>query len=262
MKTAIITADKKAIMIDLPPRGVIYEMQDGQHKVIVEGGIPTKKEPIQEARGGGNPYHDSLGRFATGPGGQRYVTLGFEELEDSDQYITTATWSDQQKQAVEDYMDFGFENTNKALRVNKGNLQKIANEDSYRAVDIQSIDGSMKSALKQNTVLFRGLSMSSDIAIGSTLRDHGFNSTTFLKDKAVEFSDSGKGLTRYVVKIKAPKGTKGIFGPDISSSNLASEELEFILPRGTSYRITGKSAKRTRNDALGADYFELEAEVI
>lgn len=69
MAEAFVTKDKKAILIDLPPRGVIMEMKDGSTVLVAEGGIikPAKK-PVQEQRGG-NPNHDNLGRFARGKGG-------------------------------------------------------------------------------------------------------------------------------------------------------------------------------------------------
>lgn len=207
-----------------------------------------------------NKNHDKLGRFAKGGnGGSKELDQeGFESGVLQDMAGQT-TWTREEIQEIENYMDFGFEGTNGKLRKAKGKVSDIS--DSYAPGTIKTIDGAMRNKLTGNTNLYRGIALDGKIDVGTTLTDHGFISTTFLKDKAVDFSDSGKGTQRYVLKIKAKKGTKGILGAAVNPSRLAREEAEYILPRGKSFTVTKKYTEVVGTGPFKQNIIILETEV-
>ncbi len=128
--------------------------------------------------------------------------------------------------------------------------------------DIKYIDEIMKESpgLIKDTVLFRGGSWDIHLNVG----DHsngfkGYQSTTFQEDTAQSYKDSydlgkfeianeypKKGM---LVKIYAPKGTKGLCGNDDRFVNGFAEH-EFVLPRNQGFTV------------LSIDYDKMEAEIV
>lgn len=94
---------------------------------------------------------------------------------------------------------------------------------------------------KEDTVLYRGLSVEdgSPVAltienggVGATIYDDGFSATTEDPDVANRFATEGDtGNKQYVLRIKAPKGTR--------AAPIKSGLKERVLDAGTGVRITG-----------------------
>lgn len=128
----------------------------------------------------------------------------------------------------------------------------------YNKDAVLAMDASMQ-RLKQDTVLFRGVppvAFGIDPAsphspedtqnylrgmVGKILHDEGYMSTTISKD-AVNVKHAP-----IIIKILAPKGTKGIWAQPHSSFQ---EEREIILHRGASYRVKSVHSARAADGSL------------
>lgn len=130
--------------------------------------------------------------------------------------------------SLEEYTGDGFGNINHGLR-NPPPRGSSVGEIRHMTKAIG------RTALSNDAVVFRGSNLggAAPPKIGSVITDKGFMSTTIDPRIAAEFSE-GIGTT---MKISVPKGTKGIY---VDSFSLAEEELEFIMQRGTSIKITGR----------------------
>lgn len=113
---------------------------------------------------------------------------------------------------------------------------------------VPAIDAAVaKSKAKEDMVVVRGVSSNGmaawlansggEIKIGSTITDAGYASTTRSTQTATKFAGGGSG---YGLKIKVPKGARIL--PLKSISNYAHED-EFLLPHGSSFKITGFDQK-------------------
>lgn len=113
---------------------------------------------------------------------------------------------------------------------------------------VPAIDGAVaKSKAKEDMVVVRGISSNGmaawlansggEIKIGSTITDKGYASTTRSTQTATGFAGGGTG---YGLKIKVPKGARIL--PLKAISNYAHED-EFLLPHGSSFKITGYDHK-------------------
>lgn len=109
--------------------------------------------------------------------------------------------------------------------LNKGSLP----EDMYlcKAIDISH------SGLK-------GFDKDSDLMhlmnlIGHTIEDGAYSSTSASMDVAQGFQRT----ERIMLRLEAPKGTKGMWVGGSDERTAFKTEMEFVLPRGTSYLVTG-----------------------
>lgn len=79
-----------------------------------------------------------------------------------------------------------------------------------------------------------------DFKPGQTFRFKGYRSTTLDPNIALNFGSKGKGSSRrkqtVVIQLLVKKGSKGMYVDDFSST---PGEGEFLLPRGSSMKITG-----------------------
>ena len=108
------------------------------------------------------------------------------------------------------------------------NGEKVPLKDYIGYIDSAIAKGT---PLEANTYLYRVISKRPEWQkVGVTFTDLGFVSTSVDIDTPAKIYPSKKVYYR----IKAPKGTKGIFA---SSDN--PREFEFLLPRGTKFKVTG-----------------------
>jgi hypothetical protein len=117
----------------------------------------------------------------------------------------------------------------------KGNA---AMEAEYHAEVIEDAIAAAPKIAAPVTV-YRGLDMEAAIkmdraAIGSTIIDRGFASTSTSQTAAGEFSKGGSP----VLRITLPKGASALSMHPFSEFD---NELEVLIQRGTKYKVTGKS---------------------
>lgn len=142
-----------------------------------------------------------------------------------------------QKGAVGEYTGSTYHEINEQLRqsLGFGNAhieQKIAEMDGV----FSSIDG-----IPEEMVIFRGVkgqagSTYRNAQVGSIIRDNGFISATPDSD----FAHSWAGHSKTVLKMRLPKGTKGLYVSGSGESALSSQgihEKELILRRGIGFKV-------------------------
>ncbi len=204
-----------------------------------------------------NPNHDdSTGRFSSGGGSSSYKDTVFTDNE-------FQAWAQGQikpekdiKFTLERYQGTEAYLTNESLKKTHGKIsdhKKLAYEVDTaeakdriglkRQKDIIDMDNSMVHRLDGDTYLYRGLSHVDTIGMekGDFVDNYGFASTTFKHDMAVKHTSNamkrgGDTSREIVLKIKAPKGTKGLVPTTVTGTR--SGEQEFILPRGGTFKVT------------------------
>lgn len=228
-------------------------------KVVVES---IQATPIIVAEF--NKNHDKAGRFDTGNGGGATGGAGdYQDLSDMtadeyldlvDEYDGQANISSAHEKILSDYTGGAFYDVNTGLRNANGNMDADArvwakdyakvydtdegfnNEATRRKAWVNSLDYSTKNSLKSNTILYRGVTDSPILKKGQIISDPAFQSSSFSKLVGSGFATTDYEKNNYLLIVKAPKGTKGIF-PDALSGSRNAHEREYILPRGTKYKI-------------------------
>jgi hypothetical protein len=150
---------------------------------------------------------------------------------------THGKWADKlskkQVKALEDYGDDEhYQSINSGLR--RGKVPKEYTE-TVKHLD-EAIDSAPPS--KAEMTLFRGVGagVADKLKVGGEFVDHGYTSTSHNKHVASNFAEDA------MIQITAPKGTK-MASVDASRTSFnigKTSENEYILPRGTKYRVTGK----------------------
>ena len=135
-------------------------------------------------------------------------------------------WSGESYADINRYMR-GGENVGRSLKNTAENIENVLNKTSTprdlivrRGTGTREIFADMPDGWKQDPTKL----------IGKSFRDKGFVATSPVKSGGF----SGAGQTQAEMFIKVPKGTKGAY---IVSAAKNSDEAEFLLQRGYSYRI-------------------------
>lgn len=135
-------------------------------------------------------------------------------------------WSGESYADINRYMRHG-DNVGRSLKNTADNIVSVLNKTSTprdlivrRGTGTKEIFAEMPSGWKQDPSKL----------IGQTYRDRGFVATSPIKSGGF----SGAGETQAELFIKVPKGTKGAY---IVSAAKNTDEAEFLLQRGYSYRV-------------------------
>lgn len=160
--------------------------------------------------------------------------------------VKSAKLSPTDKAFVEDYTHSGYAKTNYDLR-SPGKAFRTEEDKIKVSNTIKSLDKAIdQSTLKEDLTVYRGMgdkfvADNFDHLIGATIEDKGFVSTSTNIEIAKPFAGVGKISTksshRIVARISLPKGSKALSISDIVPDN--SYEEEFILPRGSKFKVTG-----------------------
>ena len=202
-----------------------------------------------------NPYHDKLGKFASGGGGgageykefpdpiklanlddpEAYDKLS-EDLEDK---LTTTDFKATlpgTADALSLYTSYGFEPMNDNLRGKplRAKTDFYTKDEAKEAIsEIPKIDSLLaNSHINQNVVVFRGVKGDAAknvkaAAEGSLFQDKGYVSTSISKTIA-----SGHGTT---FKIRVAKGANAYF----ERAGFTGDEWELILPKNAVFKKIG-----------------------
>jgi hypothetical protein len=209
---------------------------------------------------GYNPNRDSDGRFTFGPsGGGAYrdddMTIGqFEEFAKG--YSGSAT--EAELKHINDYQNSEARPINANLKETKGKTDKqslaigkgdpsntteyyIETYGGQRQELVKTMDSKMIHSLKENHILYRGMSVDADLKVGDSIKSYGFTSSSFSKDIAATFTFNGIRYSsdttkEYVLRVIAPEGTKGLIPHALTGARTI--EQEFIFPRGTDFKVT------------------------
>lgn len=107
----------------------------------------------------------------------------------------------------------------------------------------------------EDMVVFRGMSGLPKQFVDQFLEedyvfiDDGFVSTSFRQESAEAFTSEGGGSMMF--EILVPEGSKGFYGDGVALGNYSSER-EFILPRGTAFKIIDTQRKSDGSLAVRA----------
>lgn len=164
----------------------------------------------------------------------------------------------QQRKAVESYKGTGYRHINGTLR--HGKEPSAATRERISALDAAVGRGKVeRNITAYRTFDARALPGPPTSLIGKTFTDHGFVSTSESGREpfAIAAKRVPKGRNPVLARIKIPAGTHAGFPDRVLGIQGASgyQELELLLPRDSSFRITG--VKRAANGI-----YEMELELI
>ena len=228
-----------------PGRGIahVYAAPDTQAfntmSGIIDGGSnlvldPANRIPIgalgRVARAGSDLVDMMAGGGTNFAGGaiRRGQRLGGAQIAVQTTGLPVAEISNAEKAAVQAYTGTGHKIVNNGLRSDVSTVKNpTAGMSKVAAARTEALDSAAtKHALESDTVLYRTVDTPIPTATGRIIEHKGFASTT------VNAPTAEAGQT--VLRIHAPEGTAGI---DVAKA-LGSQSDEFILPRGTKFKVT------------------------
>jgi hypothetical protein len=160
--------------------------------------------------------------------------------------------------AVQAYQGDGHRPINSFLRGTEGGEEGFLSnfnglfegEDVVDLIEdyVQTIDDVFETMPKTNEdlVVYRGMKdmdqefiddLQSAFDNNEAFVDYGFVSTSFKKSTADNFAGFG-GEGSIIFEIFVPKGSKGFYGDAVNDASSFTSEREFLLPRGTSFKMT------------------------
>jgi hypothetical protein len=196
-------------------------------------------------KGGGGANFTDLNDFVA-----KEPTLTDTELAE----ITTSQNPEYGQQAVYDYVNTNGMFLNRALRADEEGTM-----NTY-GTKIRELDETMARTpnITQGITVYRGIDSAEgnmppefeDLEVGDVFSDVGFVSTSLDPSTAASFGGSNQRLTENqgtVFRIDVPANSEGIFpnswlglGKD---GNGAALEWEFLLPRGSSFKVISREGK-------------------
>lgn len=157
---------------------------------------------------------------------------------------------------------------NEALKRSKGKIsdpKKLAYEvddnplrqielGKQRQQEIIDMDNNMVHRIEGDTYLYRGISHfdTAYFEKGDIIPHYGYASTSFKKEVAVKHTSNamkrgGDDTREIVLKIRAPRGTKGFVPSKVTDSRYG--EQEFLLPRGGNFVVENIISTGERMDS-------------
>lgn len=167
-------------------------------------------------------------------------------------------FSEQEQASVHEYTGGRYQSINHLLRHGDTHEDDESPEKTIEFADVL-LNAIGKTELKEDTVLYRGSGFDTELAVGDVIKDRAFSSTSLQSEVAEEFTGSEENEEKefkYVMKIKAPKGTKGLFP---ATAGVAGEENEFILPPNTGFKVV-KIAEPNEDDY--EEFYTMEVELV
>lgn len=124
-----------------------------------------------------------------------------------------------------------------------GTLRHHPPPAGFEAKTVEALDRYIAATppLKEDLVVHRGFGSSSSLLqqpVGTVFQDDGYVSTSLSSKVAQGFVSGGPFNDKIVAEIKVPRGRKGAFLSPIDA-HYGGEEAEFLLPRGSQFKITG-----------------------
>ncbi len=223
---------------------------------------------------------DGSGKWSSGKGSYSDNKMNTEQFIDFADSQKEITGDDKVKYRVEDYQNIDAYLINRILKETKGkastslDFAKDGNGELPKGIDDtyveriggklnktkEVLDNSMQHKLEKDTYLYRGLShVNDDWKVGSEINTYGYSSTSFDKELAAKHTsnamkyrdDTSKEI---VLKIRAPKGTKGLVPYKVTGSR--PKEQEFLLPRNSKMTVVDIKQDSTPSGSIYEPDFE------
>ena len=168
-------------------------------------------------------------------GKRKYKQLSDKEIEEyqkkSNEVYEKLT--EEEKKALESYTKAEFKNINEEL------VEADGENFKYYVKEIKNIDSAInKMEVPDDIIVYKMTNYDyfTRYAKGDEFKLKNYNSTT-IKENEIELFQEKKWQSGYnycELKIKVPKGTKGLYIGE--NNNLAHNEYELLLPRNLTYR--------------------------
>lgn len=166
--------------------------------------------------------------------------------------VQQAELSDSEIEALDDYIDEGFEVVNDYLRHGNPAEADLA-EDMIGSLDAMIA----KSTLSADATVWRGVStdgwLEGTLEPGTAIEDKGFLSTSAKQSVAVNFAADQDTPYAAVFQINVPAGTHVI---DVVGTGLGGGEQEFIFPRGSRLTVSSDTVDADGKRQITADLTE------
>lgn len=182
--------------------------------------------------------------------------------------------TERERQSLIWYTNDGSEEINTFLRDQAAGLPVDADPQNQQTMEyIDQIDRALRRSIAVEPIrVFRGLSnleslyyslVEGSLPPNGILTSPGYTSTS-LQDKTAQ-SFMSMGGYRVMVEIDIPTGTHGAYlghsDQAISATLLKHDEAEFLLPRGTRYRVK-EYGPTGQSDSFGDVVYRLRVEVV
>jgi hypothetical protein len=144
--------------------------------------------------------------------------------------------SKDQRAALSVYGGENYQSVNEGLRAGKV-------PEAYKQT-VKDLDSAIDAApaFSSETKLYRGIAdgVAEELKVGTEFQDHGYTSTSINRHVASGFAEDS------MIEVVALKGTKAasVDAAGTSPYKDQNSENEYILPRGTKYKVTGKRDDR------------------
>jgi hypothetical protein len=173
-------------------------------------------------------------------------------------YYTPESYDDNELSAIEAYTGEEYIDINDKLYSLPTGIPADQIEPEYSDDELPATIASLDSALNKvkvdrDFVVYINLGSGyklEDMKAGSVYRFKGYRSTSLNPGIAINFGSSSKGQSRrqqtILLQVVIKKGSKGMYVDDFSS---VPGEGEFLLPRGSSIKITGGPSKLVGSNA-------------
>lgn len=149
------------------------------------------------------------------------------------------------KNAIKEYTGPAYAQINGALRTGKklgSNKQNVVNKlnEAFAQPEVKA---------KENFTVYRGITSSQlqHLAMGSTITDKGFVSTSSDANEAKKFAGTAGALMEIRVKKDQP-------AMSVKNTSAFPSEMEVLLPANTSFKVVGKKIGPEGRPVLIVDY--------
>jgi hypothetical protein len=149
------------------------------------------------------------------------------------------------KNAIKEYTGPAYAQINGVLRTGKklgSNKQNVVNKlnEAFAQPEVKA---------KENFTVYRGITSSQlqHLAMGSTMTDKGFVSTSSSANEAKKFAGADGAL----MEIRVKKGQPAM---SVKNTSAFPSEMEVLLPANTSFKVVGKKIGPEGRPVLIVDY--------
>lgn len=190
---------------------------------------------------------------------------GYEVKDYIIEEYSNVEFTSSEKAAIHEYTGGRYQSINNLLRHGEAHYNDESPEKTKEILaTLEKLTA--KSKLVDDTILYRGSGFDDELEVGMIINDKGFSSTSLQAEVAEEFinsEDNEEKEFKYVMRIKAPKDTQGLFP---ATAGVAGEENEFVLPPNTSFKVVAINEPEDDFDDFGfgdgVEYKILEIELV
>ena len=232
-------------MVTLEQRNLVFEKITNDKRYKCKPGYKSPKQRFEEFDALSFREEDYQGQDSSVYDPEDYNSPTGELQKQQESLQDDVNYTDEDKALIEGYQSDFFEQMNSYL-YGKGEYED--NDKIYLTVDGEDVPLSLKEgceklsevihkspSLQENTVLWRGGEFPSDIGVGEHGVFKGFTSTSFNENMGKAWQEN---YGNYLIKIYAPKGTKGIVPTE--NLNCVEGQSELVLDKSQKYVVIAR----------------------